>query len=162
MTDQGRAPAATSSIFNNAGSVDVIVDVVGYFEPGTGSPFRPLTNPVRIQDSRPSVKVGAVQHAVGPGRPTATSRSPGRRPTSRRRDVAALLNVTVTGTTASSFLTVCPNGAPADRLQPELGPGQTVANSVTASSATRRRGIRAFNQAGSTDVLMDVSGYYGP
>src|SRR5262249_11145174 len=43
--------AGQVSIFNNAGSVEVIADVVGYYKPATGSVFTGIT-PTRVLDSR--------------------------------------------------------------------------------------------------------------
>ena len=40
------------SVFNLSGNVDVIIDVAGYYQSGTGKQFHPLT-PARILDSRP-------------------------------------------------------------------------------------------------------------
>ena len=69
-------------VFNNIGSVDVIIDVVGYFEPGEGAPFRPLANPVRIQDSRSELEGRRLRHQVERGHRShdRRRRSAGQRP----------------------------------------------------------------------------------
>jgi hypothetical protein len=155
--------AGRVQIYNDKGTVDVIVDVVGYFEQGEGDAFHPLADPVRIQDSRSGgFQVGPYSTPWGAG----TSRTvlveaevPAAIPASA---TGVLLNTTVTGTTAGSFLTIYPNGDPKPNASSlNWASGQTVANAVTAKLGTDGR-IRVDNQSGSTHVLMDVAGYYGP
>jgi hypothetical protein len=73
---------------------------------------------------------------------------------------AAVLNVTVTNPTDAGFLTVFPAGItmpPVSNLN--FSSGETVANLVTVPlSATG--GVSIYNSAGSTNVLVDVEGYY--
>ena len=45
-------------MFNLSGNVDVIADVAGYYQSGTGKAFHPI-NPGRVLDSRPATNVGA-------------------------------------------------------------------------------------------------------
>lgn len=150
-------------IYNDAGSVDVIVDLVGYFKHGAGDPFHPLDNPVRIQDSRPGAsQVGPYGSKWGQG----TNRTvqvvaevPANIPPSA---TGVLLNTTVDGTTSAGYLTVYPDGSAVPNASNlNWASGQTVANAVTAKLGTGGR-IRALNTLGSTDVLMDAYGYYGP
>ena len=157
----------TVQIYNSAGNVDVIADVVGWFTDGsdpaaTGSIFRGLT-PARITDTRPgsgqanagltlgasgilSVAVagqGGVPVVGGPAAPT-----------------AAVLNVTVTGASAASFLTVYPSGA-VRPLASNLNwvPGLTVPNLVVVKLGPDGK-VNVFNSAGSVDVIVDVVGWY--
>jgi hypothetical protein len=75
---------------------------------------------------------------------------------------AALLNTTVTGTTATSYLTIYPSGATKPNASSlNWAAGQTLANAVTTRLGTDGK-IRVDNQAGSTHVIMDIYGYYGP
>ena len=73
--------------------------------------------------------------------------------------IAAILNVTATDTTASSFMTVFP----ADKSFPptsnvNFGAGQTVPNAVEVGLSSSGQ-IKIFNWLGSTDVVVDVFGY---
>jgi len=73
---------------------------------------------------------------------------------------AVVLNVAATNVTASSFLTVFPQGG----TQPttanlNTSAGNTVSNLVTVSVGTTG-GVSIFNHAGSADVVVDVEGYY--
>lgn len=75
---------------------------------------------------------------------------------------AVVLNVTVTSPTHESYLTVQPAGEP-QRLVSSLnyGPGQTVANSVTAQVGSAGR-IWINNAVGTAHVVADLVGYYLP
>ena len=59
------------AVYNAGGTQDVLIDVVGYFETGSGQAFFPLT-PGRLIDSRP-VPNESVRSA--PGAPTRNMRS---------------------------------------------------------------------------------------
>ncbi len=73
---------------------------------------------------------------------------------------AAVLNVTDAGSTASGFLTVFPTGA----TQPLASNLNFVPNQIVADQATVPVGtggqVSIFNHAGSTNVVVDVDGYY--
>jgi len=142
------------SVFNNSGQVDVIVDVVGYFDAGTGQLFHPLA-PTRIQDSRSGGPL------LGPWGPQVTRdlqvAGAGGVPTGA---TAVLSNVAVTSTTASSFLTLWPDGLavpPTSSLN--WTPGQTIANAASTKPGSGRVSIK--NAAGNVDVILDVAGGYG-
>ena len=71
-----------------------------------------------------------------------------------------MLNVTVTGPTATSFLTVHPTGT-ARPLAANLNftSGTTLGNRVFAKLGTGGM-VTIYNNAGSTDVIVDVNGYF--
>ncbi len=137
----------------------MIVDVNGYFEPGTGQLFHPLT-PARILDSRPGTP------SYGPfGSPWSARQS---------RDVsvgglvgvlpsasAVVTNVTVTDTDASSFLSVFPQGSSLPTVSSlNWVPGETIPNAVTVELSTIGQ-ISMYNLTGHVDVVADVAGWYG-
>jgi outer membrane protein assembly factor BamB len=141
------------SFYNSAGSTDVVVDLEGYFAPPSGTAGGEVAlTPARITDTRSGSALGAGAsldiQVTGAGGVPATGVS------------AAVLNVTVTNTTAASFLTVWPQGAArptASNLN--WGAGQTVPNRVIVPvSATGK--VSVYNQFGTTDVIVDVSGYF--
>jgi serine protease len=73
---------------------------------------------------------------------------------------AALLNVTATDTTSPSYLTVYPQGtAYPGSSNLNWVAGETVANRVVVPVGTSGE-IAVFNNAGSTDVVVDVDGYF--
>ncbi len=144
-------------IYNNAGTGEVVVDVVGYVP--SGARYTPIT-PVRALDTRNGT--GAPTAIVGPAGQIDLDVTgiggPGGVPSS---DVGAVLvNVTSTESTVASFVTVWPTGATrptASSLNTE--PGVDVATLVLAKvSATGR--ISLFNNAGSGHLVADVVGYF--
>ena len=146
------------SFFNNSGNVDVIADVAGYYQSGTGKLFHPLT-PARVLDSRGSSQVGPYGSPWG----THTSRNltvGGVAGVSGAAD-SVVMNVTVADTTGSSFLTVWPTGA----AQPTASnlnwvPGEVVPNAVTVKLGTSGQ-LSIFNNSGNVDVIADVAGWFG-
>jgi hypothetical protein len=146
------------SVFNASGHADVIIDVVGSFTTGAGNTFHPGA-PVRIQDSRAATRVGPYNTPWGAG--TARTMQTGSVAGVPGNAHAALLNVTVTGATASSFLTLWPTGQTRP-LASSLNwvAGQTVPNAVTVKLGSTGR-VSAFNASGAVDVIADVAGWYG-
>jgi len=154
------------SFFNAAGSTQVIADIGGWFSDGSnpaasGSRFVGVT-PARILDTRTGT--GGFSHPVGPGATiAATVAGVGGVPamTATVAPSAVVLNVTVTDTTGQSYLTVWPDGA----NQPTASdlnwvPGLTVPNLVVVKVGPNGK-IDLYNPAGSTDVIIDVVGWYG-
>ena len=150
--------AGTIDIYNNNGAVDIVIDVMGYFEdPGTTVPQGRLVGltPARILDTR-----DASSPFTSPWGPRETRvlsvRGRGGVPNDA---VAVMLNVTVTDPTAASYLTVWPGGSPppnASNLNWDVG--DTVANLVVAKLSTSGD-ISLYNAAGTVAVIADVVGY---
>jgi hypothetical protein len=152
-------------LYNFAGNVDLVVDVGGYFTDatagGTGSRFNALTS-ARLLDTRDGT--GGVSSAVGAGGMLAVQVA-GQKGvpamTAAIPPTAVVLNVTVTNPTAAGYLTVWPdgNGQP---LASDLnfGKGQTRANLVVVKVGANGK-VDLFSLAGSTDVVIDVVGWYG-
>jgi hypothetical protein len=73
---------------------------------------------------------------------------------------AAVMNVTVVDPTTESFVTVFPEGT----TQPvvanlNFGAGETISNLVTVPIGSQG-GVTIYNHSGSTDVVVDIEGYY--
>jgi hypothetical protein len=139
---------------NGAGAVDVLFDVAGYYESGSGGSWFDATGPRRIVDSRTGEgtarrpwgaehRVVSIPHLPVPNNVT-----------------AVVLNVTVTGPTAPSYLTIWPAGS-AMPLASNINfvPGQTRANQVTVPVSADGR-VEIANAAGVVDVILDIAGYY--
>jgi hypothetical protein len=150
------------SIYNFAGSTDVIADVVGWYTaPGVsvpgGSTFHPLA-PSRILDTRNGT--GTDKLPLGPGQfLSLEALNKGGVPGTGVTAIA--LNTTATNTTAAGFLTVWPGGAllpTASNL--DFVAGQTVPNLVITKVSVDGL-VNIYNFAGNTDVIGDVVGYYG-
>ncbi len=145
------------SVFNPAGSTDVIIDIAGYYQNGTGKLFHPLA-PARVLDSRSATQVGAYNTPWGPGI-TRTIAIGGLAGVPGGAD-SVVLNVTVADTTASSFLTVWPTGG----TKPTASSLNWVAGEVIPNAVTVKLGttgdVSAFNPGGNVDVIVDVAGYF--
>jgi hypothetical protein len=147
-------------IYNPAGSVQVIADVGGWFTDQSstagGARFTGIA-PFRFFDSR-------VAGAGGPWRPgdigTLTLLHQNGQPA---LDVSAIvINVTVTNTTAPSYLTLWPDGS-AQPMASDLNwvGGQTVPNLAVVKLGAMNATFDIYNSAGSTDVIIDLVGVYG-
>ena len=119
----------------------------------TAGSYLPLTAPERLLDTRRSTPVPAgatldVQVAGGiPGLPAAGISS-------------VALNVTAVGSTAAGYLTVFPSGQARPATSSlNFEQGVDTANMVVAKLGANGR-ISIFNSSGTTDVLVDVVGYY--
>ena len=148
------------SIFNNAGSVDVVVDVEGYVDqspPAGAGLFTPLP-PARLYDSRPGSQPGH-DTALGPGgvdhvQVTGMGGVP---PTGVG---AVVLNLTATDVSAPSYLTAYPEGgtrASSSTLNPQAH--LDLANRVIVPVGAGGM-VDVFNNAGTLDIVVDVVGWF--
>ena len=148
MVTVGLGAGGQIDVFNFAGDAGVVVDVTGWY----GSGFSPVV-PVRVMDTR-----GGLGGATfGPGEGRELDLSAAGVPATATGVVA---NVTVAGAAAATYITVWPAGTPmptASNLN--AVPGQTVANMVTVGLGANGH-IAFFNFAGTTDLVVDVAGYY--
>jgi len=148
---------------NDTGTVQLIADVNGYFtSPGsstTGSDFN-AESPQRIDDTRTGAPIGAggtinIQVAGQDGVPAIGSATPA---------TAVVLNVTVTDASAASDLVVWPDGSGKPGTSDiNFVAGQTQPNLVVVAlnqTGTGAGEVSFYNVAGSTDVVVDVEGWY--
>jgi hypothetical protein len=148
------------SIFNDAGSADVVVDVLGYYAATTpaAAEFVPLTSPVRICDTRPGQPQNpCTGQTLGPGG-TLTVPVAGEDGVPVTA-VAVVVNVAATDTTGASYLTAFPGGPPPLTSNLNWVPGQTAANLVVAALGSGG-GFTVYNCSGAADVVVDVLGWY--
>ena len=142
------------ALFNAAGSVNLVLDITGWFTDATsaagGSKFAAVT-PGRLLDSRQSL--GAIP--------------PGATGTLQFSDTAAigvtalLINVTIASATDSTYLTVWPGGTRPQTADLNAARGQTVGNLVFAGLSGG--GTAAFyNALGTPQLVLDLAGYFGP
>jgi hypothetical protein len=146
------------SIYNGLGSADAIVDVNGYFtdSTGVGASFVSLF-PSRIVDTRNGT--GGFSSPLGAAATmTVTVEGHGGVPATFVK--AVIINVTVANPTTASALIIWPHGA----TQPTASDlnfvgGQTVPNLVVVKLSALGQ-IDIFNLYGTTNVIIDVVGYY--
>jgi hypothetical protein len=136
-------------VFNRNGTIDVIVDLVGYFaQDGAGFTTAAAT---RILDTRSTT-------VLGPG---ATRTLAVRGVAGVPADAtAALLNVTGVEPTASTFLRVTPDGQ-GDTSTVNVAAKVNRAN-VTVTRIGADGAVRITNKNGNTHVLVDVLGWFSP
>ncbi len=169
------------TLYNSVGDVDVIVDVEGYFATPVGSGTVPgefhSMPPLRICDTRAGTKTecagtsnnpiqaGTWRDVVLSGLPSGATGGTPSIP-SDGTAAAAVFNLTATGGTASTFLSVAPpNGS-------DQCPGQPLASNLNPAAATTlpnrvistlgpRHDVCVFNAAGSVEIIIDVDGWFG-
>ena len=143
---------------NATGTVDVVADVVAYFDPTAGARFHAI-NPTRVLDDR----VGkGVSGPWGPAqsRTLALAGVPGSNVAADATGV--VLNVTATGATEGSFVTVHPSGVTRPTSSNlNFGIGQTIPNLVMTGVGSGGA-IDLWNAAGSVDLVADAVGYFRP
>jgi chitodextrinase len=152
------------TFYNASGLADLIVDVNGYFTDATASGGRVFVGvpPSRILDTR--YGTGGIGGRVGSGATIAvTVAGVGGVPAmgSSTPPKAVVINVTVTGPTAASVLTVWPSGTGRPNASDvNFVGGQTVANLVVVQVGSDGK-IGVFNGSGATYVVIDIVGWYG-
>jgi hypothetical protein len=140
------------------GSAHVVVDVAGYYVSGTvtaAGGFNSLA-PARILDTRTNGGGGTLAagetrdlQVLGAGNVPASNVS------------AVVLNVTVTDTTASGFLTVFPaGGATPTASNLNWTPGRTIPNLVTVKVGAAGKVSLFQSGPGTAQVVVDVAGYF--
>ena len=155
-------PDGSIDIYNNAGTANVIIDVVGYYTPTTA--YNTLT-PTRLLDTRTPTDI-TNGHPVGPGPANViTLKVRGTSPASTpvpSTATAVAVNITAVDATTRTFVTVWPHGT----TQPttsnlNLANTGPVANFAIVNIQPDGS-IDIYNNAGTANVIIDVVGYYTP
>src|SRR5262249_51151419 len=148
------------SIFNNAGQSHVVVDVTGWFDPAAG--YTPL-EPARLADTRRGVKtVDGRSQGVGKiaGGETLDVGGTGRAGVPTSDPAAVVVNVTAVQPSKPTHLTVYATGTVRPNASNlNLGAGETVPNLAVVRVGVGGR-ITIFNNDGSTDVVVDIAGWF--
>jgi hypothetical protein len=159
---------------NSGASVNIAVDVEGYYMTPTSSSGDPYTaiSPVRIADTRCGVS-SPPSFCSSENLPSANSSlatvGPGGKihvqvagvdsiPSSA---TAAVLNVTTTDTSSSSFLSVYPTSSAPSPLTSNQNwvAGETIASQVIVGIGTNGD-VTLYNDSGNADFVVDVDGYF--
>lgn len=137
------------ALYNNAGNVHLVVDLVGYYESAGLYAFF-AQPPQRLLDTR----VGGGLHGGETGGLCGL-------PVTMTGVVG---NLTATNPTADTFLTAWPGDQPrplASNLN--LVPGQTAANQITSGVGFNQacgQSLNFYNNAGYVDLIFDLAGYF--
>jgi len=145
--------------FTNFGSsTHVLADVTGWLDDGSAPNTARFSSlpPKRILDTR--YGIGAPVGRVGSGK-TLLLQATGRGGVPSTGVSGVLMNVTVTGPTATGYLTLYPTGG-SRPLASQLNfvPNQTVPNLVFVATGGDGK-VAIFNSAGATHVIADVVGW---
>lgn len=150
-------------VFNQAGTVEVIADVVGFHTGAGGAYYQPVS-PTRVVDSRWGAQIGGVSTpwAFGECRDLAVTGTIGR-PTQRVTvpgDAHTVtVNVTAVGPRSGGYATVFGAGQP----RPATSTLNVTSGDVRANAAVVAVGaaghITLCNVAGAADYLIDVVGF---
>jgi len=146
------------SLFNPAGTTHVVVDVAGWYSGsgvGDAGRFEPLA-PSRILDTRTGSGGGT---RLGPGA-SLDLQVTGRGGVPVSGVQAATMNVAVTGTTAAGFLTVHPAGEGRPWAATTTFPANSTVSIRTMVKLGAGGKVTIFNSSGSSDVVVDVGGWY--
>ncbi len=145
------------SLYNLAGNVDVIVDVVGWYG-GTQADaiFTPIT-PTRILDSR-----SGPQYTTAFASDTARVVQVTNGGTIPNSAVAAVMNVTVTDTVGPGHVIVWPGDVVTPPVVSNLnfGTGTTVPNLVMVRLGAANGDVKMLVHGGPADLIADVVGYF--
>ena len=137
------------------------VYVVGYYKPDTGEYFTAANNSALQTSAAPAspLSAGATRNVQIAGNTTPALGIPD-------SASAVVLNVTVTSASASGYLTVFQKGAPKPGVRSvNFTTGKGTSNLVTVvlgSGLDNAGGISIFNSAGTTNVNVDIVGFYSP
>jgi uncharacterized protein (DUF1501 family) len=139
------------SMYLNAGTADLVADVVGYYATGGGNSLVPMT-PARLLDTRSTAPIGpkgtAKLKVVGVAGLPATG------------VMAVALNVTVTQPTAPGWMTVYPSGEPRPNASNlNFVKGQTVPNLVVVKVGSDGN-VAFYNENGKAHVLADIVAWF--
>ncbi|XVS64649.1 hypothetical protein ACQPYE_00865 [Actinosynnema sp. CA-299493] len=148
----------TINLYNNAGSTHLIADIAGYYvydNPNVAvTPGRYFaTGPTRAYDSR---NTGG---PFGGGESRSVDFSSYGVPSGA---TAVALNITGVNATANTYVTAWPSGSARPTASSlNLGPNSATPNGVTVALGSDRK-VNLFNNAGSVNLIVDITGYYLP
>jgi len=144
-------------LLNDSGAVQLVVDLAGYFATGGGAAGFTGTAPVRLLDTRDT---SSPLQAGQPRTLDVTRRSDGSLSGVPATATAVVVNLTAVKPTGTTVIRAYPGSTPPTVSNLNPAKGQVVANlAVVATSAGT---ITLLNGAGSTDLVVDLAGWFVP
>ena len=157
------ASHALSIVYKAAagGKANILLDITGYFEPGTsGLRFVPMT-PSRIMDSRPSATLSGIHGKFTSGAPkTLAVQGHWGVPATAQ---AVTGNLTVSAQTAAGYAAVTPDPDPTPPTSTINFPvGDTMANGIVAplNGSGHSSFVYKATSGKTTELILDLSGYF--
>lgn len=170
LTQVGLSQTGSVTIYNAAGSVDVFLDLAGFYGPGPGAGqglYNSLPSPIRVLDTRTGT--GGRTGMLGPPPDgyvlkIAGVKGPNGEPGAPASATAVVLNLTEVLGDTPSYLAAWPS----DQNWPgnsnlNFPAGRVLANRVIvqlAQTGPLAGSITLKNSAGSAHVLVDVAGWF--
>lgn len=149
-------PSDTITVRNQAGSVDAIVDLLGYYAPSAAGKYGAV-GPTRIVDTRRGL--GGFTGLLGTGQAVRYQLPSGSGVPADATSI--IVNVTASNEARTGYLAVSPDCSSGTSTVNYLRPGYTRANlSITGLSADQ--GFCVYNGGGSAAAIVDLVGYVGP
>ncbi len=137
------------SLFNLAGGVQVIADVMGWFDSSGG--FAALATPSRVLDTRS----GTCGFSLGPGESRTITVAQGGSVS------AAVLNVIAVSASANTYLTVWPAGSTRPTASSvNAVPGEQATSNLVTVGVGAAGQVSLFNLAGTVQVVVDLFGTF--
>ena len=167
----GLSPSGEFSIFT-AATTDLVIDVLGYYSTqlndsnGQGLLFNPLPKPVRMLETRPGF-TGCTTHSSLPMTGGTENLQPVRGTcdgvTIANNALAIVGNATVVNQVSNGFLTFWPSDAAARPLAAASNYrlGQVFNRHFTVGLGLSDGRFKIYSSA-TTDLIIDVSGYFAP
>ena len=123
------------------------------------STFVPIS-PCRLFDTRPAFKIGL--YSTFGGKETKKIQAHGANGdcTIPTEAVGLSLNATAVGASASTFVTIWPDGARPDASSLNPSPGQPPTPNAVTTQLSATGSFEVFNLQGAVNVFVDVNGYY--
>jgi len=144
------------SIYNSAGTTNVLVDVYGYYTASPSSTGAGLYNPVSPYRAAGTEAVGA-RVAAGTSLPVTVTGGATGVPAGAE---AVVVNLTAAHGSEASYLSAYAAGASRPTVSNlNFTPDEVVANRATVPVGTAGQ-IEVYNHAGTVDVDVDIDGYY--
>jgi len=166
-------PPEQVSIYNYAGSADVVVDLDGFMDIHKGDLYYGLTTPLRISDTRAGSGQPNAGNTLGAGNTVQVNvfgdhtYDPDCFYCAPHNWDGINVNITAADTTGSSFFTAFPGnagGPPPLSSDQNWTPGEIISNGDMLDSIFQSEPdftLDIFNYAGQADAITDLYGYYG-
>jgi len=159
LVEVGVGAGGSISLYNDAGSVDVIIDVEGWYSADTTSPqgqFVPLSS-TRLLDTRAGL--GAVRAQVGANH-SIDLQVAGLAGIPTSGAAAVVVNLTVANGTTTGFVSAYPTGSGfTSTSNVNYVRAQAVANRAVVQLGAGGK-ITLYNCCGAADLIADVSGWF--
>jgi hypothetical protein len=148
------------TIYNHAGTINVVADLEGWYAPGTGPSglYNPVV-PSRITDTRSGSGQPNAGHPLQPGG-TLTVEVAGAGDIPSSGVAAVAMNVTAVSPTSSGYVTAYPAGS-SQPVASNLNfvAGETVPNRVIVPLGSSGS-VSFYNATGTTQLVVDVDGWF--